>query len=69
MEDRLKAELCDLIGPNEIATVDGTVVATWKGKSWASLDIKTLKQMEPAIAEKYSKQVTNRTLLLKGERW
>jgi putative phage-type endonuclease len=69
MEDRLKAELCDLIGPNEIATVDGTVVATWKGKSWSSLDIKTLKQMEPAITEKYSKQVTNRTLLLKGERW
>jgi len=68
IEDRLKAELCDLIGPNEVATVDGTIIATWKGKSWASLDIKSLKMNEPAMAEKYSKQVTNRTLLLKGER-
>ena len=68
IEDRLKAELCDLIGPNEVATVDGTIIATWKGKSWASLDIKSLKMNEPALAEKYSKQVTNRTLLLKGER-
>jgi len=68
IEDRLKAELCDLIGPNEVATVDGTIIATWKGKSWASLDIKSLKMNEPALTEKYSKQVTNRTLLLKGER-
>ena len=68
LEDQLKAELCDMIGANEYATVNGTVIATWKGKSWASLDVKTLKAMEPAIAEKYSKQVTNRTLLLKGER-
>jgi len=68
IEDQLKAELCDLIGANEYATVNGTIVATWKGKTWQSLDIKTLKAMEPAIADKYSKQVTNRTLLLKGEK-
>ena len=68
IEDRLKAELCDLIGPNEVATVGGTIIATWKGRSWASLDIKSLKMYEPALTEKYSKQVTNRTLLLKGER-
>ena len=68
VEDQLKAELCDLIGQNEYATVNGTMVATWKGKTWQSLDIKSLKALEPAIADKYSKQVTNRTLLLKGER-
>jgi predicted phage-related endonuclease len=68
IEDQLKAELCDLIGQNEYATVNGTMVATWKGKTWQSLDIKSLKALEPAIADKYSKQVTNRTLLLKGER-
>jgi predicted phage-related endonuclease len=68
MEDRLKAELCDMIGANEYATVNGTIIATWKGRTWASLDIKALKALEPAIAEKYSKKVTNRTLLLKGER-
>jgi hypothetical protein len=44
------------------------MVATWKGKTWQSLDIKSLKALEPAIADKYSKQVTNRTLLLKGEK-
>jgi hypothetical protein len=31
MEDRLKAELCDLIGENESATINGATVATWKG--------------------------------------
>jgi hypothetical protein len=64
----LKAELCEMIGANEYATVNGTIIATWKGRTWASLDIKALKALEPAIAEKYSKKVTNRTLLLKGER-
>ena len=68
MEDRLKAELCEMIGSNEYATVNGTVIATWKGRTWSSLDIKAIKAMEPAITEKYSKKVTNRTLLLKGER-
>ena len=68
IEDRLKAELCEMIGSNEYATVNGTVIATWKGRTWASLDIKGIKAMEPAITEKYSRKVTNRTLLLKGER-
>ena len=68
LENQLKAELCDLIGPNEYATVDGNVVATWKGKTWASLDIKALKASEPDLCAKYSKPVTNRTLLLKGEK-
>lgn len=68
LEDKLKAELCDLIGPNEVATVDGTIIATWKGRTWESLDIKRLKALEPEIAAKYSKPTTTRTLLLKGER-
>lgn len=68
LEDRLKAELCELIGANECATVNGTVVATWKGRTWQSLDIKALKAMEPDIAAKYSKPTTTRTLLLKGEK-
>jgi hypothetical protein len=54
MEDRLKAELCDMIGANEYATVNGTVIATWKGRTWASLDVKAIKAMEPAITEKVS---------------
>ena len=48
--------------------MNGTIIATWKGRTWQSLDIKTLKAMEPDIANKYSKPVTTRTLLLKGEK-
>lgn len=68
LEDKLKAELCELMGQNEYATVNGTIIATWKGRTWQSLDIKTLKAMEPDLANKYSKPVTTRTLLLKGEK-
>jgi hypothetical protein len=68
LEDKLKAELCELMGANEYATVNGTIIATWKGRTWQSLDIKTLKAMEPDLANKYSKPVTTRTLLLKGEK-
>ena len=68
MEDKLKAALCELIGPYEVATVNGETVATWKGRTWQSLDIKAFKAQEPELAAKYSKPVTTRTLLLKGER-
>jgi hypothetical protein len=68
MEDQLKAKLCELIGPYEVATVNGETIATWKGRTWQSLDIKALKAQEPDLAAKYSKPVTNRTLLLKGEK-
>jgi predicted phage-related endonuclease len=68
MEDKLKAEVCEMMGPYEAATVDGKVLATWKGRTWQSLDIKALKAQEPDLAAKYSRPVTNRTLLLKGEK-
>jgi len=68
MEDQLKAKLCELIGPYEVATVNGDTIATWKGRTWQSLDIKALKANEPDLAAKYSKPVTNRTLLLKGDK-
>lgn len=68
LEDQKKAQLCEKIGPYEVATINGEVVATWKGRTWQSLDIKALKANEPELAAKYSKPVTNRTLLLKGER-
>lgn len=66
MEDKLKAELCELIGEADTATVNGMVVATWKGQSRESLDIKAFKAACPDIARQFSKQVTTRTLLLKG---
>lgn len=66
MEDKLKAELCELIGDADTATVNGTVIATWKGQTRDSLDIKAFKAAMPDIAKQFSKQVTTRTLLLKG---
>jgi hypothetical protein len=66
MEDKLKAELCELIGQADTATVNGMVVATWKGQTRESLDIKAFKAAMPEVARQFSKQVTTRTLLLKG---
>lgn len=66
LEDQLKAELCELIGDADTATVNGTVVATWKGQTRDSLDIKAFKAAMPEIARQFSKQVNTRTLLLKG---
>jgi predicted phage-related endonuclease len=66
LEDQLKAELCDLIGEADTATVNGTVVATWKAQTRDSLDIKGFKAAMPDIARQFSKQTTTRTLLLKG---
>lgn len=67
LEDQLKAELCDLIGEADSATVNGTLVATWKPQTRDSLDIKAFKAAMPEIAKQFSKQTTTRTLLLKGK--
>ena len=66
LEDKLKAQLCELIGPNDGATIGGNTIATWKGQARTSFDAKALKADHPELAEKYSKQITVRTLLLKG---
>lgn len=67
LEDQLKAELCDLIGEADSATVNGTLVATWRPQTRDSLDIKAFKAAMPEIAKQFSKQTTTRTLLLKGK--
>ena len=68
LEDQLKAELCELLGDADTGTVNGTVVATWKGQTRESLDIKAFKAACPDIAKEFSRQTTTRTLLLKGAR-
>jgi predicted phage-related endonuclease len=67
MEDRLKAELCELIGANETATINGTVVATWKGYKRDWFDAKKFQAENPDTYEQYVKTTTSRTLRLKGE--
>jgi predicted phage-related endonuclease len=67
MEDRLKAELCELIGPFESATINGAVVATWKGYKRDWFDAKKFQAENPDTYNKYVKTTTSRTLRLKGE--
>lgn len=68
LEDQLKAQICELIGDADTATINGVTVATWKGQTRDSLDIRAFKAAHPDIARKFSKQVTTRTFLLKGAR-
>jgi predicted phage-related endonuclease len=67
MEDRLKAELCDLIGENESATINGTTVATWKGYKRDWFDAKKFQAENPDLYAQYVKSTSSRTLRLKGE--
>ena len=67
MEDRLKAELCDLIGENESATINGATVATWKGYKRDWFDAKRFQSENPDLYAQYVKTTSSRTLRLKGE--
>ena len=67
MEDRLKAELCDLIGENESATINGATVATWKGYKRDWFDAKKFQSENPELYAQYVKSTSSRTLRLKGE--
>lgn len=67
LEDKLKAQLCDLIGPAETATINGATVATWKGYKRDWFDTKRFQSENPDLYAKYLKTTTSRTLRLKGE--
>ena len=67
LEDRLKAELCDLIGPAETATINGNIVATWKGQKREWFDAKLFQIENPDLSKQYTKTTSSRTLRLKGE--
>ena len=67
LEDKLKAELCDLIGPAETATINGNIVATWKGQKREWFDAKRFQIENPDLSKQYTKTTSSRTLRLKGE--
>lgn len=67
LEDELKAELCELIGPYEAATIEGETVATWKGYKRDWFDAKRFQAENPDLYSQYIKTSTTRTLRLKGE--
>jgi predicted phage-related endonuclease len=67
-EDQIKADVCELMGVSEFATINGMLAATWKTSTRTSLDQKRLEQDHPALIEKYKKTSTIRTfrVALKG---
>lgn len=67
LEDQLKAELCELIGPYEMATINGATVATWKSQSRQFFDAKRFQIENPDAAKQYMKTMNTRVLRLKGE--
>jgi predicted phage-related endonuclease len=68
LEDKLKAELCELIGTAEVATLNGVTVATWKGKTTKRFDQKRFVDENPDVAAQYTKESISRTLILKGDK-
>jgi predicted phage-related endonuclease len=67
LEDSLKAELCELIGPYEMATIGGVPVATWKPQARQFFDAKRFQIENPDVAKQYMRTINNRVLRLKGE--
>lgn len=67
LENQLKAELCELIGPYESASINGETVATWRGYTRDSFDVKRFIAENPQVADKYMKRSNSRVLRLKGE--
>jgi len=68
-EDKLKAEICGMMGEAEYATLGNKLACTWKTSTRTSLDQKKLEQEHPALVEKYKKTSTIRTFRVttKGE--
>jgi hypothetical protein len=62
IEDAAKAELCEILGDAEYGMLQDQLVCTWKSATRTSFDTKKFEQEHPALAEKYRKQSTYRTL-------
>ena len=65
MEDKLKAEICELIGEADTATIGGRTVATWKSQTRETFDAKAFRVAYPELAQQFTKQVNTRTFLIK----
>jgi len=61
-EDAAKAELCEILGDAEYGMIQDELVCTWKSSTRTSFDTKKFEQEHPALAEKYRKQSSYRTL-------
>ena len=62
VEDLIKGELAMLLQDAEYGAVDGTQVVSWKNSKRTSFDTKRFEQEHPALAEKFRKTTTFRTM-------
>jgi hypothetical protein len=62
VEDLIKGELAMLLQDAEYGAVDGTQVVSWKNSKRTSFDAKRFEQEHPALAEKFKKTTTFRTM-------
>jgi len=51
-----------------LLNTEGHPVLTWKSSTRTSIDLKALRESEPAVAEKFSITSNNRTLRVLGEK-
>jgi hypothetical protein len=68
LEDTLKAQICDLIGDADTATINGSTVVTWRSQNRELFDTKAFKVAYPELANQFIKTSTTRSFLLKGEK-
>lgn len=62
VEELIKGELAMLLQDAEYGAIDGTQVVSWKNSSRTSFDTKKFEAEHPALAEKFKKTSTFRTM-------
>jgi predicted phage-related endonuclease len=62
VEELIKGELAMLLQDAEYGAIDGTQVVSWKNSSRTSFDTKKFEAEHPALAEKFRKTSTFRTM-------
>jgi hypothetical protein len=62
VEDLIKGELAMLLQDAEYGAIDGTQVVSWKNSKRTSFDTKKFEAEHPALAEKFKKTTTFRTM-------
>jgi len=68
-EDAIKAEIGMMLGDREMGLYDGNTVVSWKHTSRKTFDLKRFEAEHPALADKFRKTTTTRTMRIhyKGE--
>jgi hypothetical protein len=62
IEEQLKGEIAMILQDCEYGSVDGTVVVSWKNSKRTSFDTKKFEAEHPALAAKFKKETTFRTM-------